>query len=1353
MQYDDDLFRGVMSNPMQSAQFNPKSIAHIRYTMRNIHKYILDNVGVTNQVVKSNYKHLQLSDKTIDFLRTMQINSKVHSPMIDENIRRFIVANHSMTTTEIIALARGKYNVQLKPGVVRKIKAEGGTPKHRQLQALREYCKSLSTTDVRLLKDMDEGMIQTALDALPINEATLRKDIYMRQILRLHSKNFMVGDRVQYKNQVHVVEDVVNGHVTLANQTIKVDMNDVIPYEKSGRSNQLGQVHMRILSLMHHADASLRGEEVVACLSSSNGSTPHRKLIDLCVRGGFVVRPKNAFALQQFEDVDFDADQLYATIDNTSHTPLGFPHTFSSSAQGLELHLESTTTQVPDPQKHCIVLDPEELSFLTNATHRVKNKLSLMTVSRARKALRLTYTKMQHVPTERNTPKLNMIHQMFVRHFVRAFREGVTHEDHMEWLRGLSNIRDEMLTEPKELKSLLRAISDVFHMFLPPSQDTLNLTIEMQKQLPIIPTPPDNPVQITPNETSKLYKHLIFMDAVSVYLEAGAHMGWSEAGSAATESVKTQRGAGTKVLAAMRWPETSKLSKSSGRRNDACDLFMTQAKCSDNNPHTNWDNIHKSFCLDVYVPRDKNVPLYNFECYLSRLELSEQYLNSVKKPKKLSTESDKLTHCERRIRQLLGNKANTPEQNGELKRCQAYFLDYKLRKLIEGETSQSTPDTRQKELENMDPEVLEASHLFDFENGQAIAKLNQTNFASSAMNELVTLTSKKKVAGVALENSIVAIVDHMDLLKDSGAHLDILRHMNTETAKEWYDPESLFRISKSMLQCDFCRKTLGIEFNKQYVFKTKNKDFAAEDEDGNPSVLNLQFFKNSNGVFDNNSGHVISLDRTFALTFIKDNTNTGYAVRTRGTRGSKGGNYINNSWESMYTWDQFMDEFEARVWNENEQVISPDNLSKVRAHAQLHYFADTQPRVFKAKYLGVTRCLWVEEQVVDKTPPYDMYMQECLPDVQLHHPMIGKVIMYFRHAGLLPIPDLSTPVNTSAVKTSKMKYIRVQVGDHIGNTLKKNVTSDELQQLKQTKHAWIVHWQECMGLRTVPAVKTRGIEYIERVLSTDPIQRRFGMVDIDFFVSRSSMSKVENITKIVYCRYIVGQLIWRFDLNGKFLLHDGASYFMPHSPELYSLMRDYCGCRLVVLPAYSPEFNPIELVFGFTKSFVRESDFIRDHMYLRREVLRSFNSISSKTVKNFYYHDMYSPHKVTQGEDVNTNIVSKYTGITRKSRVREFVNPFAVVLAKPSSIQHNRDIHTGNFIVLKSWKSEHFTTHMEAIGLDASDFSIFRSPLMTEKTLQRLVAQMRKFPICWKDQTTPGDDVKYVYFIRKRRLQ
>lgn len=261
------------------------------------------------------------------------------------------------------------------------------------------------------------------------------------------------------------------------------------------------------------------------------------------------------------------------------------------------------------------------------------------------------------------------------------------------------------------------------------------------------------------------------------------------------------------------------------------------------------------------------------------------------------------------------------------------------------------------------------------------------------------------------------------------------------------------------------------------------------------------------------------------------------------------------------------------------------------------------------------------------------------------------------------------------------------------------------------------------------------------------------MVDIDFFVSRSSMSKVENITKIVYCRYIVGQLIWRFDLNGKFLLHDGASYFMPHSPELYSLMRDYCGCRLVVLPAYSPEFNPIELVFGFTKSFVRESDFIRDHMYLRREVLRSFNSISSKTVKNFYYHDMYSPHKVTQGEDVNTNIVSKYTGITRKSRVREFVNPFAVVLAKPSSIQHNRDIHTGNFIVLKSWKSEHFTTHMEAIGLDASDFSIFRSPLMTEKTLQRLVAQMRKFPICWKDQTTPGDDVKYVYFIRKRRLQ
>jgi hypothetical protein len=88
---------------------------------------------------------------------------------------------------------------------------------------------------------------------------------------------------------------------------------------------------------------------------------------------------------------------------------------------------------------------------------------------------------------------------------------------------------------------------------------------------------------------------------------------------------------------------------------------------------------------------------------------------------------------------------------------------------------------------------------------------------------------------------------------------------------------------------------------------------------------------------------------------------------------------------------------------------------------------------------------------------------------------------------------------------------------------------------------------------------------------------------------------------------------------GDFLIMDNcrvhtASYIQDRLMEL----AEEIGFRIVFLPAYSPELNPIEFLFGIIKNKVRA--LLHDGSNFMDVVARGFGSILPRTVENCYYH-------------------------------------------------------------------------------------------------------------------------------------
>ena len=88
--------------------------------------------------------------------------------------------------------------------------------------------------------------------------------------------------------------------------------------------------------------------------------------------------------------------------------------------------------------------------------------------------------------------------------------------------------------------------------------------------------------------------------------------------------------------------------------------------------------------------------------------------------------------------------------------------------------------------------------------------------------------------------------------------------------------------------------------------------------------------------------------------------------------------------------------------------------------------------------------------------------------------------------------------------------------------------------------------------------------------------------------------------------------------NEDILILDNAR--IHHGSEVVPIVRQLLtltGVRMLYLPAYSPELNPCELVFGYVK---RAMNIDRGEIPMWEEVLSRFASVSPELMDAFYKH-------------------------------------------------------------------------------------------------------------------------------------
>ena len=74
-----------------------------------------------------------------------------------------------------------------------------------------------------------------------------------------------------------------------------------------------------------------------------------------------------------------------------------------------------------------------------------------------------------------------------------------------------------------------------------------------------------------------------------------------------------------------------------------------------------------------------------------------------------------------------------------------------------------------------------------------------------------------------------------------------------------------------------------------------------------------------------------------------------------------------------------------------------------------------------------------------------------------------------------------------------------------------------------------------------------------------------------------------------------------------------------HKNEEVRAKIEACGCRLVFLPAYSPDFNPIEHAFSKLKQFLRKAK-ARTHEALQGAIGVGLDTITAKDARGWFKH-------------------------------------------------------------------------------------------------------------------------------------
>ena len=1201
-----------------------------------------------------------------------------------EEIRAYVrspIASWSMSTKKVAEMVYQQFGVQISPSMVAKIRQDGVVSIGEQMASLRDdvekvmqhvlksefsFRDSASTTTTinpgdpkadiveKLSLLLETGCNIDSIVFAPYPQRLVR-DPRVRTLVRRHARFWIAGDRVMHKGMVRVISKVVApDQVMFEDGSQSVTPDELFPHNKSGKPPIMTSVHLSLLSKMQTAKPSMRADDIIQCFDVSDPSSPeYEKMLMLCIRGGFMQNREPDYHILKFEDIDFDARDTKRLLQDEGE-PEEEDNDLSEQfiiRSGLLILRSKKKTDGDMP-----ILTRQEVQFFRSTQNQ---KMSEMTISRARRKLNLTYKKIQPIAVERNTPKLTTIRELYINYFVRGIREPTfdasTWTDHPLY-------KDIKSRDPKELVSLSRAIDSL---------------IEVKGKIP------------EPNvkQGRGVWENLIFLDAVSVYLDSGVQKGWSEAGVVANETVKTQRGAGTKVMAGMRWPSKDSCVRK-GKGDMKQDLCGPSVMTKDAGETTT--NMQQSFCIDVYVPRNASHNLYNFEAYMLRVQDAYEHVKTLPKNKRT------LVECKKSISKKLSSKTAPDYQ---LRCLQTYVLHKNMPEII-NQMSSAAVDNNDDIRINLDPSKgVKSAQTLD------------------SLQDLETARAETVSASM-----VTAIDDHVDFkdvtLSDKGDFMhktqSLLDNKDTNSWKQWLDNKddevvaSTFKLSLGLLEDEVTYKLL------------RQKRMLPISSSQNATILRALIGLAQRGnhlthLTNNKATNVEKLELDVEFNEYRDNgEDLSYIL-------------VTSEKAEEFTISAMTVDFDVDTALLNSS--KPDFKKVFLTRAHLHYLHQKKCRVYKTKFLAKEEPLYIEEEEACRTPPFEMYCANSAPEVRVEQPKPGKSIKYFRYAGVL----------YDAVKS---EYVTINVGDQVSDKLKGDPVwtkwkNQHLAGLKYTKvHSGTVtkltmgsenDIAKLLGLKVNNRLKGDAARraWVERIVGEES-KRRFTIDEIDTAVDRNGMNKVENIDKVVYARYLIGQLMWRMDLNNKIVIHDGASYFMPHNSALFDLMKEVCGCYMVTLPAYSPEFNPIELVFGLMKKWVKASEFDRDHMFLKKQILDAFNSISPRTVKNFMYHDMYSPVKFNSKEKNQTmQYTVRYQGGSRQSRIKVFNTELAVFLMPAADLKKllaeevtvRENVH---FIMIKTWPDPAFDAQLNQMGMDSKKFTLYKiSPgLMTTQLAQ-----------------------------------
>lgn len=135
------------------------------------------------------------------------------------------------------------------------------------------------------------------------------------------------------------------------------------------------------------------------------------------------------------------------------------------------------------------------------------------------------------------------------------------------------------------------------------------------------------------------------------------------------------------------------------------------------------------------------------------------------------------------------------------------------------------------------------------------------------------------------------------------------------------------------------------------------------------------------------------------------------------------------------------------------------------------------------------------------------------------------------------------------------------------------------------------------------------------------IQERYSMTLLTSFIGTPCFIEFRNEsnTQFDFLTFIMQAIEGEYIKQGDILVFDNASVHCGREiKELLQGLQNLVGFSLKLLPTYSPELNPCELVFNYVKTHLRYS--YDENYTLKENAIIALSKVSSETMKKFYQH-------------------------------------------------------------------------------------------------------------------------------------